>query len=82
MVSSLGLFSPNEEADDISTADLKYLLTPFFLAELQAETDERDPALRKARLQAAHASYDRHALRILSHSLQSKTCKGDSRSVV
>ncbi|XP_039029102.1 PP2A regulatory subunit TAP46-like [Hibiscus syriacus] len=34
MVNSLGLFSSNETKDDISTINLKYILVPFYLAEL------------------------------------------------
>ncbi|GAV66186.1 TAP42 domain-containing protein [Cephalotus follicularis] len=34
MISMLGLFSSNETKDDISTSNLKYLLVPFYLAEL------------------------------------------------
>ncbi|XP_027335352.1 PP2A regulatory subunit TAP46 isoform X1 [Abrus precatorius] len=34
MVNKLGLFSANETKDDISTTNLKYILVPFYLAEL------------------------------------------------
>ncbi|XP_049402819.1 PP2A regulatory subunit TAP46-like [Solanum stenotomum] len=34
MISKLGLFSLNETKDDISTANLKYILVPYYLAEL------------------------------------------------
>ncbi|KAJ6677368.1 PP2A REGULATORY SUBUNIT TAP46 [Salix viminalis] len=34
MISKLGLFSSNETKEDISTTDLKYILVPFYLAEL------------------------------------------------
>eukprot|EP00246_Nothoceros_aenigmaticus_P016534 TRINITY_DN7590_c0_g1_i2.p1 TRINITY_DN7590_c0_g1~~TRINITY_DN7590_c0_g1_i2.p1 ORF type:complete len:410 (-),score=57.88 TRINITY_DN7590_c0_g1_i2:704-1894(-) len=34
LVYRLALFSANEEKEDISTADLKYLLIPFYLADL------------------------------------------------
>ncbi|TYJ38531.1 hypothetical protein E1A91_A05G449300v1 [Gossypium mustelinum] len=34
MISKLGLFSSNETKDDISTNNLKYVLVPFYLAEL------------------------------------------------
>ncbi|KAL3701912.1 hypothetical protein R1sor_019934 [Riccia sorocarpa] len=33
-IEQLGLFSANEEKEDISTADLKYLLVPYYVAEL------------------------------------------------
>mmetsp|Transcript_32758 Transcript_32758/g.76171 ORF Transcript_32758/g.76171 Transcript_32758/m.76171 type:complete len:352 (-) Transcript_32758:64-1119(-) len=69
-VVQLRLFSPNEELDDVSTADLKFLLVPYLLAEATAATREmsqRLSALRQAiiywkafghdceRLQLAHA---------------------------
>lgn len=34
MVGKLGLFSSNETKDDISTANLKYILVPYYLGEL------------------------------------------------
>eukprot|EP00930_Biecheleria_cincta_P062509 TRINITY_DN47983_c0_g1_i1.p1 TRINITY_DN47983_c0_g1~~TRINITY_DN47983_c0_g1_i1.p1 ORF type:complete len:389 (+),score=99.23 TRINITY_DN47983_c0_g1_i1:91-1167(+) len=64
------LFSPNEELDDISTTDLKYLLVPYLLGEITAATreiEDRPAALKRAmlywrafaadcqRLQVAHA---------------------------
>ncbi|CAE7022228.1 unnamed protein product [Symbiodinium natans] len=50
-VMQLKLFSPNEELDDISTADLKYMLVPYLLGEVAAAT--RDMAERGSRLQGA-----------------------------
>lgn len=50
-VSRLRLFSPNEELEDISTGDLKFLLVPFLLAEVTAATrdmEERLQALKQA----------------------------------
>lgn len=57
-VDSLGLFSPNEEADDIATRDLKYLLLPFYRGELAAASRVSDPEARADALLAA-ASYHR-----------------------
>ena len=34
-VRQLGLFSRNEEADDVATGELKYLLLPLLLAEVR-----------------------------------------------
>ena len=34
IISKLGLFLSNETKDDIRTTNLKYLLVPFYLAEL------------------------------------------------
>ncbi|ESW08511.1 hypothetical protein PHAVU_009G051900 [Phaseolus vulgaris] len=42
MVNNLGLFSPNETKDDISTANLKYILVPFYLAELMEKIAQED----------------------------------------
>ncbi|MED6149678.1 PP2A regulatory subunit tap46 [Stylosanthes scabra] len=42
MVSKLGLFSSNETKDDISTNNLKYLLVPFYLAELTERITQDD----------------------------------------
>lgn len=50
-----GLFSANEEADDIQTPDLKYLLLPFLQGELLAGAQEA----RLLRLQQACVAYDR-----------------------
>jgi len=47
----LRLFSPNEEQEDINTADLKFLLVPFLLAETVYATQDmslRVTALREA----------------------------------
>ncbi|PHT98026.1 PP2A regulatory subunit TAP46 [Capsicum chinense] len=40
MISKLGLFSLNETKDDISTANLKYILVPHYLAELTEKITE------------------------------------------
>ncbi|CAK9146551.1 unnamed protein product [Ilex paraguariensis] len=42
MISKLGLFSANETKDDISTTNLKYILVPFYLAELREKTAQDD----------------------------------------
>merc|ERR1711971_722479 len=50
-VDKLRLFSPNEELEDINTADLRFLLVPFMLGEVSAATqdmNQRLPALRSA----------------------------------
>lgn len=50
-VAQLRLFSPNEELDDISTADLKFLLVPCLVADVLAasrDMAERTAALRQA----------------------------------
>lgn len=50
-VTKLRLFSPNEELDDVSSADLKFLLLPFLLAEVAGacrDMDERLASVRRA----------------------------------
>ncbi|XP_074291723.1 PP2A regulatory subunit TAP46 [Silene latifolia] len=42
MIAKLGLFSSNETKDDISTANLKYLLVPYYLGELTEKLQEED----------------------------------------
>ncbi|CAO2143216.1 unnamed protein product [Urochloa humidicola] len=42
MVSKLGLFSPNETKDDVSTANLKYLLVPYYLGEMTEKIAQED----------------------------------------
>ncbi|KAI3808766.1 hypothetical protein L1987_24727 [Smallanthus sonchifolius] len=42
MISKLGLFSSNETKEDISTTNLKYILVPFYLAELIEKTGDED----------------------------------------
>ncbi|KAI3756935.1 hypothetical protein L6452_04467 [Arctium lappa] len=42
MIGKLGLFSTNETKEDISTANLKYILVPFYLAELMEKTEQDD----------------------------------------
>ncbi|KAI0929224.1 hypothetical protein AcW1_006220 [Taiwanofungus camphoratus] len=52
-VSSLSLFSQNEDLADISTRDLVYLLVPFVLAEVEGRVRNSDV---EARLQRAERS--------------------------
>lgn len=42
MIGKLGLFSSNETKEDISTANLKYLLVPYYLAELTEMISQED----------------------------------------
>lgn len=42
MINKLGLFSSNETKEDISTANLKYILVPFYLAELTEKIAQDD----------------------------------------
>ncbi|CAH1411967.1 unnamed protein product [Lactuca virosa] len=42
MISKLGLFSANETKEDISTTNLKYILVPFYIAELIEKSGHDD----------------------------------------
>jgi hypothetical protein len=41
MIESLGLFSSNEDMEDLATAYIKYLLVPFFLADILASSSSK-----------------------------------------
>ncbi|CAG9997864.1 unnamed protein product [Clonostachys byssicola] len=54
-IAASSLFSPNEGIEDVSTSELPFLLTSFYIAELVQKTprlqpQERIPVLRRARL--------------------------------
>ncbi|KAJ9517549.1 hypothetical protein QJQ45_024965 [Haematococcus lacustris] len=49
-VEASALFSSNEDADDIATADLKYLLAPFYLAELLTSSPAPDGPSQRLQL--------------------------------
>ncbi|EIE22830.1 hypothetical protein COCSUDRAFT_42427 [Coccomyxa subellipsoidea C-169] len=46
MVAALGLFSSNEQAEDIATADLKYLLVPYLWGDLLSRSRTQDLSKR------------------------------------
>ena len=59
LVDRLGLFSPNEEVEDIATGDLKYLLVSQQHAEVVARMAGREPHARRRGLMRALESYTR-----------------------
>ncbi|EFH42206.1 predicted protein [Arabidopsis lyrata subsp. lyrata] len=59
MIGKLGLFSSNETKEDISTNNLKYLLVPYYLAELTEKIIQED------RIQIVKASYAKLKLSFL-----------------
>lgn len=69
MVEAQGLFSSNEEAEDIPTAHLKYLLLPASLGELLAGARARDPTERAAAVTAALAAFREMLLRCEQYGL-------------
>ncbi|EFN57365.1 hypothetical protein CHLNCDRAFT_142745 [Chlorella variabilis] len=54
---ALALFSSNEELEDLATADIKYLLIPFYAAEALTHTHAADPRARIAALTSAAEQY-------------------------
>ncbi|PRW58850.1 TOR signaling pathway regulator [Chlorella sorokiniana] len=56
-VDALALFSTNEDRDDLATADIKYLLIPFYQAEVASYTHAADPRVRLAALSSAVQHY-------------------------
>ncbi|KAL4444923.1 hypothetical protein ABPG77_003973 [Micractinium sp. CCAP 211/92] len=54
---ALALFSANEDRDDLATGDIKYLLIPFYQAEVASHTHADDPSVRLAALEAAGQHY-------------------------
>ncbi|KAK9803022.1 hypothetical protein WJX72_003617 [[Myrmecia] bisecta] len=75
LVDSLGVFSSNEEVEDISTQDLKYLLVAAFLGDLLAQSNVRDPEQRREALLQAVQSYARFLQRCEQYSLVSEEAK-------
>jgi hypothetical protein len=59
-ISRLSLFSHNEQADDISTTDLPYLLTSYHLADLLSRQTPPvpSPTARKAILASSRQAYE------------------------
>lgn len=66
----IGLFSTNEEKEDISTGDLKYLLVPYYLGELteKLETEDRVQLVRVAKGQLLSFIRTCERLELLSES--------------
>jgi len=58
LVSSLGLFSPNETLEDIATSELQYLLVDFYLGDALNRKGSLVPAERKQTVQAARSAWE------------------------
>src|SRR3569833_1958074 len=69
LISSLGIFSPNESADDIATHDLPYLTVNYHLADHIQKTPTSSPSERKQPLPAARAYYERILHQLESYDL-------------
>ncbi|KAF2483015.1 phosphatase 2A-associated protein [Neohortaea acidophila] len=57
LANRLSLFSPNESLDDISSADLQYLLLDYWLAEVVLRINDRNRRVNLLRAQSSHESY-------------------------
>jgi immunoglobulin-binding protein 1 len=57
LLSVLGIFSTNEAKDDLSTQSLKYLLIPYYMANLLSRTTARDVDQRQITLREALKYY-------------------------
>uniref|UniRef100_A0A0E0F961 PP2A regulatory subunit TAP46 n=1 Tax=Oryza meridionalis TaxID=40149 RepID=A0A0E0F961_9ORYZ len=68
MVSKLGLFSSNETKDDVSTANLKYLLVPYYLGEMTEKVAQEDriPVLKSSQDHLKEFIYICEALELIS----------------
>ena len=69
---NISLFSPNETADDISSADLQYLTIDFWLGNLYARQQSSE---RKSTLQQSQGVYDRYLNRLEDYGLLSNDDK-------
>lgn len=78
-VDQLALFSNNEDADDIATADLKYMLIPAMHGDILAQTQVRDPEVRRHTLQSAVRHYSRFLGLCEQYGLLSKDVKAAAR---
>lgn len=58
LVSKLGIFSPNESADDIATSNVPYLLVHYHLADNIQKLPTTSPLERKRTLTSARTAYE------------------------
>ncbi|OCK73730.1 type 2A phosphatase-associated protein 42 [Lepidopterella palustris CBS 459.81] len=70
VVAQVGLFSPNETLDDISSGDLQYMLINYHLAELLLRITGGD---RKSYLKDARVDYERFLKLLDSYDILSKS---------
>ncbi|CAM1511379.1 Fc.00g088920.m01.CDS01 [Cosmosporella sp. VM-42] len=68
-ISALGLFSPNEGVEDISTSDLPFLLVDYYVAELVQKTPNLSPAQRLDVLGQSRSAYERFLSLVDSYGL-------------
>ncbi|KAK9799724.1 hypothetical protein WJX73_004547 [Symbiochloris irregularis] len=68
-VGAMALFSSNEEADDVLTSQLKFLLISHLLGELLSSTPELKPGPRSAHLKQSTQQHSRFLLRLEQYGL-------------
>lgn len=74
-VDAAQMFSMNESAEEVATADLKFLLLPFYNAALLQRCDIRDPAAKAGILKEALGRYDAFLQRLWDYELCGQTAK-------
>jgi hypothetical protein len=75
LIAALSIFSPNESLEDLSTTDLPFLLTNYYLAELTQRLPSSSHIERKRILSAARDAYERYLNILDSYGLLSSRCK-------
>eukprot|EP00245_Coleochaete_scutata_P009210 TRINITY_DN2978_c0_g1_i1.p1 TRINITY_DN2978_c0_g1~~TRINITY_DN2978_c0_g1_i1.p1 ORF type:complete len:426 (-),score=104.60 TRINITY_DN2978_c0_g1_i1:179-1456(-) len=68
-IETLGLFSSNEDKEDLSTANIKYLLVPYYLAELE---QWRTDGERRQHVQCARKQFSAFVRRCTQYGLLSE----------
>lgn len=69
VVESQGIFSANEDQEDLSTSDMRYLLAPYHTAELLSSSPVASPSQRLEQVQAAERGYSRFLHRLDQYKL-------------
>ena len=70
-----GVFSRDETKDDVPTENLRYVLAPWYLAELASRAPTRDPAAREQSLVEVSAMYEAFLERCERHDMLSESAK-------
>ena len=70
-----GVFSRDETKDDVPTENLRYVLAPWYLAELASRAPTRDPAAREQALVEVSAMYEAFLERCERHDMLSESAK-------
>jgi len=65
-VTSLALFSPNEDLEDVSTVDLKYVLVPFYLGEIYLKLPAMEKRLEHVQMGLVGGLFTARAAHVLT----------------